>query len=659
MDNETAGSPAEPGKEADRRIPWLLATADDLSSVDFEAPIRGSVAADAGELSQLFGQAAHAATGPADLFTAERRVFVMLASLTGMHFKPHDRNEPYAPFASLSDGQRTAIPSDFRGPILDSLAELAERTSNLVLKARLADVCWLLERRRSSLGRVAITSYIKIVQQVDSGQLEFSFDQKRGGLHHSALALLRRALRIAWTLGRDKLEAREAADLAVSLRKRSIAAREIIEARWTTELDLEFGASPPGEVARDLEGLLRVLSPSNPDLLAGLWRLVAEGYRIAGEDLERQRCQSEAAESIILAAKDAQRRQQSALLVAHKLSSAIAQLHGLSGMKERRKQLQHDLIEIQADIPEQLSPFSHEMDLSDLVGKVDERLEGIGLREKLFVFANVTRSPEVENLRREARENIQQFPLSSIFGVAHLDREGKFIHRSDGSDPKSRSDEDESAIKRQVAQSESIRRTVACALIDNARAKIFEQHFIADDVFTTLLNASPFVPNHLLATFARGFTRFFEGDYVSAIYILTPLLENSLRHVLKQHDFDVTSFDDTTQTQEDRTISSLFEQMRRELDSVFTDAITADIENVFLLKPGPHLRHTLSHGLFHDTTPYGDDAIYASFCDLVNFPTVLDATIPSLARNIFSVRIIIRGSPYTSKSRANRAFFWM
>jgi hypothetical protein len=172
----------------------------------------------------------------------------------------------------------------------------------------------------------------------------------------------------------------------------------------------------------------------------------------------------------------------------------------------------------------------------------------------------------------------------STYPAVQIPRASSFIHRSDGSDPKSRSDEDESAIKHQVAQSESIRRTAA--LIDNARAKILEQHFIADDVFTTLLNASPFVPNHLLATFARGFTRFFEGDYVSAIYILTPLLENSLRHVLKQHDFDVTSFDDTTQTQEDRTISSLFEQMRRELDSVFTDAITADIENVFLLKPG-------------------------------------------------------------------------
>jgi len=37
------------------------------------------------------------------------------------------------------------------------------------------------------------------------------------------------------------------------------------------------------------------------------------------------------------------------------------------------------------------------------------------------------------------------------------------------------------------------------------------------------------VPNDLVQSFARGFTRFFQSDFTSALYILTPLLENSLR----------------------------------------------------------------------------------------------------------------------------------
>jgi Domain of unknown function (DUF4209) len=80
---------------------------------------------------------------------------------------------------------------------------------------------------------------------------------------------------------------------------------------------------------------------------------------------------------------------------------------------------------------------------------------------------------------------------------------------------------------------------------------------------------------------------------------------------MKCNGHDVSIFDDATQTQQDRTISSLFEQMRPELDSILTTAIAADIERVFLSKLGPHLRHAVAHGLLQDGDPYGADAIYA------------------------------------------------
>jgi hypothetical protein len=144
---------------------------------------------------------------------------------------------------------------------------------------------------------------------------------------------------------------------------------------------------------------------------------------------------------------------------------------------------------------------------------------------------------------------------------------------------------------------------------------------------------SPFVPSDLVMTYSRGFARFFQGDFVSGLYILTPLLENSLRHVLKSHGNDVTKFDDAKLTQEDHTISSLFEQMRAELISVFGNAIVTDIENVFLKKPGPYLRHGVAHGLLHDGDPYSDDAIYGGWlifhlCLLPLFPYRTRLTLP-------------------------------
>jgi hypothetical protein len=103
--------------------------------------------------------------------------------------------------------------------------------------------------------------------------------------------------------------------------------------------------------------------------------------------------------------------------------------------------------------------------------------------------------------------------------------------------------------------------------------------------------------------------------------------------VLKGHGHDVTKFDDAKLTQQDRTISSLFDQMRAELASVLGDAITTDIENVFLKKPGPYMRHRLSHGLLQDGDPYSDDAIYGCWlifhlCLLPLFPHRTQITLP-------------------------------
>jgi hypothetical protein len=231
------------------------------------------------------------------------------------------------------------------------------------------------------------------------------------------------------------------------------------------------------------------------------------------------------------------------------------------------------------------------------------------LLDRLFVFANFVNSPKPEDLVRNATKTIAEHPLSSLFAASHLDSEGKVIHRTEGS---SLGDgENASAIRRQIAQDESIRRSLAVsAYIDVIRRSISENHYLSEDDFVSLLQHSPFVPHDLVATFSRAFIRFFRGDFTSALYILTPLLENSLRHVLKAHGHDVTIFDDATQTQQDRTISLLFEQIRPELEAIFTEATVADLEGVFLTPPGPRLRHSLAHGLLHDGTPYGADAIY-------------------------------------------------
>jgi hypothetical protein len=72
---------------------------------------------------------------------------------------------------TFADGRRSAVPEDFRGQV-ETLAYMAERAANPVLRARLSDVCWLLDRKRGKLGSQAIATYAEIVRKADAGELK-------------------------------------------------------------------------------------------------------------------------------------------------------------------------------------------------------------------------------------------------------------------------------------------------------------------------------------------------------------------------------------------------------------------------------------------------------------------------------------------------------
>lgn len=601
--------------------PWLRAVPEDLAEVDFEAPIAGSATADCGELADIYravSQALSSEGGDGDSPTG--RVWNMLWGLTGMHFKPVDFNEPFGPMLVLANGARSAIPSDFRGHV-DMLGTMALVASNVVLRARLCDLTWLLDRKRVWAGVAAIGAYIDLVRMGEHGTLKFRYVTDETSFHHETHEYLLRALTIARTLGRDKPEFESARQLLVDIRKSAVKVRAPLPVHWFCSLDLQVRVSEPVDVAADLEMVLGNL-PDGTDhhVIIDLWRLTARAYQIAKRNDDMHRCQIMAAETMVAMANGTS----SAMLAAQFIGNAMAALHGVPGSKERRLALRHRLIDVQAGISDEMTTFAQEIDLSELVERTRNAVTPLSLNDSLFVFAALNNSPDPEQLQAEAVEAIRKHPLSSLFAAAHLDDEGKVIHRTSARG--ALGEADESAIHRQVAQAESHRRSmIVSSMIDTARRIITTQHYLSDDVFVAVLCYSAFVPQDLLQTFARGFTRFFQGDFTSALYILTPLLENSLRHILKGHGHDVTIFDDATQTQEDRTISSLFEQMRTELDSILTRPVTEDIDRVFLAKQGPHIRHAVAHGLLFDGSAYGADAIYGCWlifrlCLLPLFP---------------------------------------
>ena len=319
------------------------------------------------------------------------RVISMLAAVMGMQFRPNEPNDPFAAMVVWADGRRSAIPADFRGAI-DALAEMAGRAQHPVLRARLADLCWLLDRKRGVLGVNAATAYVEVVSKVDAGTLKFQFDEKgTGALRHEARDLLKRALFIGRGTGMEKNGPSEAQKLVAILRMRAIEKQQTRPALMFGRMDLHFGISDAAQVGKDVEKLITNLPAESDDhTTVELWRLSARAYHLAKLDGGRNRCQSTAAELLVKMAL----RQPSAMMAAHTLTEAIGELHGVPSSKDRRKELKHLLVDIQAGIADEMSAFAHPMNFGDLANEVERRVQQPTLLDKLFVFAALSQSPK-------------------------------------------------------------------------------------------------------------------------------------------------------------------------------------------------------------------------------------------------------------------------
>lgn len=587
------------GKVEDGQPSWLGVQKHHFDDVDVEAPLAGCSAADCCELSSLYSAAAEAS--PDSVAT---KPYAVLSAITGFHFKPHESTEPFAPMMITSEG-RTAGPQDFVGESSVAIYSILPRLSHPSLVARIADLSWCLDRSRADAASAAILAYVHTVERVRDGFLEFSSGEDRE-FGNRCLGGLRRALSIARAVGWEKPESVAARTLLVELRQRAIAQEKPQAIRAVCEIDLDLNVSAPDEIARCMEETLSYPDISDANLRNSHWKVAARGFHKAKLTDDESRCRIAAAECLV---ELAEKPGVPAMFAAHWMQAAIAEMNGVPGAKERKTKLRHRLIDIQANIPDEMSSFAHETDISEIIQQTEERLQDTNLTQKLGVFACLTSSPDVETLRKAATETIAEFPLSSLFAATRVDAEGKTIHRASGVTGSGVPNDD--VIESKIAQHEQIRRgLVVAGEIEVARRAISLSHFLTEQHLFIICVNSPFVPPNRRTTFAKGLLNFFRGDTHGALYILVPQLENSLRHVLKTHGHDVTKSNSKDGTQEDRTISSLYEQMREEMESIFGADLIADIDRVFLRRSGPYIRHRVAHGLLGDFEPHGPDATY-------------------------------------------------
>jgi hypothetical protein len=565
-----------------------IVTAAEFAQVDWQGPLEGSRKVDAHDLSDIYRRLLPKTDAPGP--NASRGPIRLLFDLCGIALRPADRAQPWGAFLSFADGQRSSIPGDFGPAQWAVVRERALEARNPGLRARLADLVWSQNRRDREMAEVAVEAYCQILDGLLDGQYDSQLPRSET-VDFDDVAFALRAIQVA----RATQKGREIPDRPKTAALRVYGAAKAARA-FAVFIDiagvaLQYGLLPAAQIGADADVVGAEPTPeSHAMAVQGVWSFAAEAYRHAKQDDDQRRCELRAVDFTLARARAAP----SALVASHFLRAAIGELRHVRDTHPQRVALERELRERQRESVGEMRGPGIRIDLTDLANAQLGAFRTLSLSETLLHFGFVADVKTPQTLEAEAREGLRSHPLSNLFGTSHHDADGKVI----GSTPSGGLDGEPapellSGKMREIARHH--REIASAGSIEPVRAMIGARFDVNERDLWPIVTQSFFVPPAQAPLFVLGFTRFFQGDLMSAAHLLLPQIEPAMRHVLQNLGEEPTLLQ-ADLLQEDRSLSRMLDVDREALEEVFGPALLQAIDHIFNQKP-PGLRHAMAHGL--------------------------------------------------------------
>jgi hypothetical protein len=149
------------------------------------------------------------------------------------------------------------------------------------------------------------------------------------------------------------------------------------------------------------------------------------------------------------------------------------------------------------------------------------------------------------------------------------------------------------------------------ALLEPARQQILSEHYVRLDDFLPLLTNNPLVRPGRELIIARGLHSGLQGDFLTAVHLLIPQLEDSIRYLLS-HLGIITSGLDDDGIQEEYNLNRMLttSQLREPLERVLGEDLVFDLRGLLVERFGANLRNDMAHGLISHDAFYSTAAYY-------------------------------------------------
>ncbi|MES1951650.1 hypothetical protein S4A8_12387 [Salinisphaera sp. S4-8] len=513
-----------------------------------------------------------------------------VGEIASYQFRQSNPTEPFDALFQSSD-RRSAIPSDLGEDALERVRAILPHIRSAEIRARISDVLWLRQRRPEN-AKAAVASYIEAAHD--------GFD-----LEHWTFAAeaVERALRLASLFRRKQPDlCQSVANVLLAwIEEHSATDQRFLTAR-SISLLLQFGYGDPSDLHQRVKAIAKIAQEdSDYHRAEEYWRLAVEAARVAGDNEAANGAQVQLAESYAACAR---MHGKSGMIASHWMQKAVEAYKAVPSSKEMREELYQELLNFQKQSLSEMRKCEHSVDITEIVKATVEAMEGLEATDALFKLAfGVARQPNYEKLRAQARELAQKYPLSSLFGAVHLDREGKVVAKSEGGFG-SGDGVSSREVYRLAAHEHQF---IVIGQLAPAIDVLITDHAISEQDILSVVVGNPFVEPGQEKLYAKALWAGLSRDFIVATSLLVPLLENSLRHVLKGAGERVSTLNPSG-IQEALRIGALLDHPKTE--EIFGKDSIADLKGILIERTYGNLRNEVSHGLVTWNTFHQPFCIY-------------------------------------------------
>ena len=581
-------------------------TSEDFAGCGWEEVLAGSDRKKYSSISRAFSDAAKQAIDEGR--QAHGKVLSLLAGACSMMLSPDSTNEPFKPL--WSDGQqRSIIPDDLSETDVAFFAEIVETINDPWLKARLADLVWLLQRPRNvKFASAAIDSYRAVPLDTDTWVRD-------GG------KCWQRAVNLARQLGAGAGERLAEMEASIIKAFTSVTREDGFLGSWLVDLlkSNSLGRDHSTTIATRLESLAREFEDEDEFLKAReYFQASAHWFKESGDDEKSTEMTVEVAEGW---GKEAVARlssdQPSYMVAASFYERAIQTYRTIPRSERATHRVDERIAELRRRLNESGERSLDEMgvistpgqDISQIVKNARNAVKGKALDEALKVFVNLNHT-NVKELRENTTELLHNSPLQALIPAMFMSPDGRVTAKRLGMNLSTTSSgNDEEVIYSKMVENYRIHVSLAVqGFILPAQEVLLLEHRLREADFVNLARQSPIVPIGRELLFGKALFAGYDRDFITALHILVPQIEHMVRYHLKRAGVQTTNID-SNGIENENGLSSLMDLPQTE--EIFGEDMSFEIRALFCDPFGPNLRNNLAHGLLDDRACYSPDTIYA------------------------------------------------